>query len=269
METATAGVRHPKGPAKERKGPPARDFLAALLDSAVGAKVLVALTGTGLVGFVVAHLIGNLKIFQGPEALNHYAHLLKHDLGALLWIARGGLLAIFLLHLALAIRLKLRSAAARPVPYRVFTPAQAGPASRTMIYTGVVVGVFVLFHLAHYTFGWVKTVQVPDPASGGVVVKNYLELRDTKGRHDVYEMAVAGFRSVPIAGLYLVAQVVLFAHLRHGVPSVFQTLGIKNARFRGPIDVLGLLLALAILVGNSAIVLAVQAGWLTPQYTVG
>lgn len=269
METATAGARHPKGPAKERKGPPARDFLAALLDSAVGSKILVALTGTGLVGFVVAHLIGNLKIFQGPDALNHYAYFLKHDLGALIWIARGGLLAVFVLHLALALRLKLRSAAARPVPYQVYAPAQATVASRTMIYTGVVVGLFVLFHLAHFTFGWVKTVEVPNPATGGVVATNYLDLKDDKQRHDVYEMTVAGFRNVPLAILYLAAQVVLFVHLRHGIPSVFQTLGIKNARFRGPIDILGLLLALAILVGNAAIVLSVQFGWLKPQYTVG
>lgn len=284
METATTGVRHPKGPAKPRKGPQANAFLSALLDSSVGAKILVALTGTGLVGFVVFHMIGNLKLLQGPDAINHYAYILKHDLGALIWIARAGLLAIFVLHIALALRLKARSAAARPVPYQVYTPAQATLASRTMVYTGVVVGLFTLFHLAHYTFGWVKpatfnaSVLVANGAGGVRTVPpatevNYLDLvdknqyeRDRTIRHDVYEMMVAGFSNDVLVALYLVAQVVLFVHLRHGIPSVFQTLGIKNARLRGGIDVIGLLIALAILAGNVAIVASVRGGWVKSQY---
>ena len=172
METATTGVRHPKGPAKPRKGPDAKAFATALLDSSVGSKILVALTGTGLTLFVVFHMIGNLKVLQGPDAINGYAYFLKHDLGALIWVARGGLLAIFVLHLALALRLKMRSLAARPVPYQVYKPAQAGFASRTIVYTGVVVGLFTLFHLAHYTFGWVKGVRVHDAATGQMVWKN-------------------------------------------------------------------------------------------------
>src|SRR5205814_848215 len=163
---------------------------------------------------------------------------------------------IFVLHIALAVRLKLRSAAARPIGYAYPRTAQAGLASRTMIWSGVVIGLFVLFHLAHYTFGWVKGAEV----SPGVTV-NYLDLKDPKGRHDVYEMTVAGFRNPVLAVIYLVCQVVLFVHLRHGIPSTFQTLGIKNARFRGPIDLLGLAVALVILVGNCALVLAVWLGY--------
>lgn len=269
MDTATAGARHPKGAAKPRKGPPARDFLAALLDTTVGGKILVALTGVGLTGFVVFHMIGNLKLLQGPEAINHYAHFLKHDLGALIWIARGGLLALFVLHLALALRLAVRAAAARPVPYQVYAPAQATPASRTMAYTGAVVGLFVLFHLAHYTFAWVKGAYVPDPVTGGAVYRSYLDLTDAKGRHDVYEMMVAGFRNTPLAAIYLASMLVLFAHLGHGVQSAFQTLGLKNARFRGAIAALGWLVAGAVLVGNVAIVMAVQLGYVKPQYIVG
>lgn len=284
METATTGVRHPKGPAKPRKGPQAKAFLAALLDSSVGSKILVALTGTGLVGFVVFHMIGNLKLLQGPDAINHYAYILKHDLGALIWIARGGLLAIFVLHIALALRLKMRSAAARPMPYVVYTPAQATFSSRTMVYTGVVVGLFTLFHLAHYTFGLVKPAAFNAPVlvadgAGGVRVAspatpvNYLDLvdknqyeRDRTIRHDVYEMMVAGFSNDVMVVIYVLAQVVLFVHLRHGIPSVFQTLGLKNARLRGGIDVLGALIALAILVGNLAIVASVRGGWVKSQY---
>src|SRR5438034_11817636 len=110
MASAAGTVRHPKGPQKPGPGPDARGFLSALLDSSVGAKVLVALTGLGLVGFVIVHMVGNLKLLPGgPEsrdAINGYAYFLKHDLGAWLWVARAGLLGIFVLHLALAIRLK-------------------------------------------------------------------------------------------------------------------------------------------------------------------
>ena len=267
MASATGTVRHPKGPAQP-PSPPNRagEFLRAVLDSSVGAKVIVGLTGAGLVGFTIFHTIGNLKLLPGgPEsrdALNAYAHFLKHDLGLLLWFARGGLLAIFVLHLAMAIRLKLRAAAARPVAYAHPGSVQAGVSSRTMIWTGIVIGLFVLFHLAHYTFGWIGRVEV----SPGKFVP-YLDLRGPNDptRQDVYEMTVAGFRDPLLAVLYLVGQVALFVHLRHGVPSVFQTLGLKNARFRGPIDVLGLLVALTVLLGNSGIVLAVQFGFVKSQ----
>jgi succinate dehydrogenase / fumarate reductase cytochrome b subunit len=265
MASAAGTVRHPKGSQKPGPGIDARGFLSALLDSSVGAKVLVALTGLGLVGFVIVHLIGNLKLLPGGpesrESINAYAHFLKHDLGLLLWLFRGGLLLVFVLHLALAIRLKLRSAAARPVGYAYPATVQAGVASRTMIWTGIVIGVFVLFHLAHYTFGWVKEAEI---APG--VYRNYLQLKDPKERHDVYEMTVMGFRNPVISVLYLVTQVVLFVHLRHGIPSTFQTLGLKNARFRGPNDVLGLLIALFILLGNCSIVLAVWLGYVRPLY---
>ncbi len=105
-------------------------------------------------------MIGNLKVFSGPDAINGYAYFLKHDLGVLIWIARAGLLAIFVLHLSLAIRLKLRSTAARPVPYQYPGSVQATIASRTMIWTGIVVGLFMLFHLAHFTFGWVHGAEI-------------------------------------------------------------------------------------------------------------
>ena len=112
MESATGTVRHPKGASEPASGPDARAFVRSVVESSVGSKVLVALTGTGLAAFVIFHMIGNLKLFQGPDAINSYAYFLKHNLGALIWVARGGLLAIFALHLALAIRLKRRAIAA-------------------------------------------------------------------------------------------------------------------------------------------------------------
>jgi succinate dehydrogenase / fumarate reductase cytochrome b subunit len=239
----------------------AAPFLSALLDSTVGAKILVALTGLGLVGFVIIHMIGNLKVFQGPDSINAYAYFLKHSLGALIWIARGGLLLIFVLHLMLAIRLQLRSRAARPTAYQYPGNVQGSAASKTMLWSGAVVGLFILFHLAHFTFAWVKGAEV---APGKVV--NYLELTDAHGRHDVYSMVVAGFSNPGLVALYVVAQLVLFVHLLHGIQSTFQTLGLKNRRFTPVIRALGFAVAFTILVGNLAIVLGVMAGWAPPIY---
>lgn len=255
-----ATVRHPKGPAEESPQTAAGPFVKDWVESSVGGKVLMALTGAGLVGFVIAHLIGNLKLLSGADSINHYAHFLKHDIGVLLWIGRGGLLAIFVLHIALAIRLTRKAAVARPVAYSFPGSALRRGASRNMFWTGVVIGLFTLFHLAHFTFAWVQGVE----RNGEWV--SFLDLKDSQGRHNVYEMMVAGFANVPLAALYLAAQLVLFIHLRHGIQSVFQTLGLTNARFRKPIDALGLATALAILLGNAAIVLSVQLGFVASQY---
>ena len=262
MADPISTARHPKG---KRAAPlaGANSFAWALLDSSVGAKLIVALSGLGLVGFTVFHMIGNLKVFQGPEAINGYAYFLTHNLGALIWIARAGLLAIFLLHLTLALRLTLRSWRARPIGYAYPGHVQATVTSRTMIWSGIVVGLFVLFHLAHFTFGFVHGAEV---APGQVV--NYMELKDAKDplRHDVYSMVVAGFTTPWLAVLYIVAQVVLFLHLLHGVQSSFQTLGLKNTRFAPAIRLLGFAVAFAILAGNLFIVIGVWAGLAPPLY---
>ncbi len=256
---ASSTVRHPKN-IPDAQGPAAaKPFLLALLDSSVGAKVLVALTGLGLAGFAVIHMIGNLKVFSGPDSINAYAAFLKHDLGALIWIARAGLLGVFLLHLALAIRLTLRTRAARPVPYAHPGRVQATAASRTMIWSGAVVGLFMLFHLAHFTLLGFQQVEV---GSGKMVP--VLELKDAKGRHDVYSMVVAGFTTPWLCLLYIAGQVVLFVHLLHGVQSAFQTLGLKNKRFAPLIRLLGVAVAATILVGNLVIVIGIWAGAVPP-----
>lgn len=256
-----AGPRHPKGPLKTAPAPEAVPFLATLFTSSVGSKVLVAFTGLNLVAFTVIHMIGNLKVFQGPDSINAYAYFLKHSLGALIWIARGGLLALFVLHIVFALRLQSRSGAARPIPYEYPGSVQATAASRTMMWSGIVVGLFLLFHLAHFTFAWVSEVELP---SGETV--NYLDLKDEQGRHDVYSMVVAGFSEPWLVVLYVIAQLVLFVHLLHGIQSSFQTLGLKNRRFAPLIKALGIGVALTILVGNLVIVLGVMAGLAPPLH---
>ena len=261
--SSASPVRHRKGPLDPEPGRGAAPFARAFLDSSVGAKVTVAVTGLGLVVFALFHMVGNLKVFQGPAAINHYAYFLKHDLGALIWVARAGLRAIFELHIVLALRLKFRSASARPVGYAHYRPSRATPASRAMLWSGAVVGLFILFHLAHFTFAWVTKVEV---APGQYV--NYLELptKNDPLKQDVYSMVVAGFTTPWLAILYIVAQFVLFLHLLHGVQSSFQTLGLKNNRFRYAVRILGFAIATIILVGNVGIVVGVWAGLAPPLY---
>lgn len=246
----------PKG--ARQYAPDARPFawVTAHLGSTVGQKILVALTGTILVTFVVFHMIGNLKMFSGRDSLNAYAYFLKHGLGALIWVARAGLLAAFVLHLFLAIRLKMRAAAARPVGYYRMKASQASPASTSMLWTGLVIGGFAVYHLAHFTFGWMHEV---DNGRGGF--SNYLSLTDDEGRHDVYSMVVAGFNVWWICALYLFAQLMLFVHLSHGIASVLRTLGVVGKRFDPVAKLLAYATAGAVLAGNYAIVIAVWAGY--------
>lgn len=253
---STAAI-NPKGPRIENEKASASDWVQIYLGSTVGQKILIAITGSSLVLFVVFHLIGNLKIFNGPDAINHYAHFLKHDLGVLIWLARGGLLGAFLVHVLLAILLKTKSAAARPVAYQYQKSAQATVQSKTMIWTGLVVLAFVLFHLAHYTFAAVHEAK---NAAGQSV--NYLQMTDKEGRHHVYNMMIAGFSTSWISVIYVVGQLILFVHLAHGIQSVFQTLGLVGKRFTPAVKLLGYGISAALLIGNLAIVVAVWSGYL-------
>jgi succinate dehydrogenase / fumarate reductase, cytochrome b subunit len=229
-------------------------WLAPMLSSTVGRKIVVALTGIALTGFVIAHMAGNLHIFQGRDALNSYAHMLK-ELGPILWAMRIGLLVCLVLHMYCSLSLKMRSVAARPIRYVHENTAQATLASRTMVQTGLVIFVFILFHLAHYTFGWIDTVDG----------KNYLDLRDpASGWQDVYAMTVHGFKNPVVSLLYIAAQAILWVHMSHGVASVFQTLGISTPRTWPFFRLLGLTVASIVVLGNIVIVVAVWANLLLP-----
>jgi len=171
-------VAHPKQNYPTNSEPGGKGFLHYLrpfLNNTVGAKLLVAITGLMLSGFVVGHLIGNLKVYSGAESLNAYAYFLKHSLGILIWVARGGLLVAFVTHIVLVLRLKALSRAARPIPYANPGTIQATYTSRYMLVTGLAIFFFLMYHLAHFTFGWVHT------ADG----TNYLDLKDANGHHDV------------------------------------------------------------------------------------
>ncbi len=153
-----------------------------LFKSSLGKKYIMAVTGLALFVFVIGHLLGNLQIFLGRDAVNTYAAFLK-SVPELLWGARLGLLAMVGLHIWAAIQLTVANRSARPIGYADLRPSGASYASRTMIWSGLIVAAFIIYHLLHFTVGWV------DPS--------FKELEETlvdgTTRHDVYAMLIAGF----------------------------------------------------------------------------
>lgn len=210
----------------------------------------MAITGVGLLAFTAVHLLGNLLVFQGREALNTYAAWLQGS--PLLWPARLGLLATFALHVGLAIRLARENRAARPARYaRSLATAGPRPASRYVLLTGLTVFAFVVFHLLHFTLG------VVDSESHALV--------DAAGRHDVYGMVVHSFAQTPIVVTYVVAMLLLGAHLRHGALSALHTLGLSNPTW-APVARIGAQgLVAAIVLGNIAIPVLIWLGWSGPN----
>jgi succinate dehydrogenase / fumarate reductase cytochrome b subunit len=217
--------------------------------SSVGAKFIMALTGLGLMLFVIGHMIGNLLIYGGTDALNSYAHgLTEHPV--LLWTVRGGLLTIFLIHLLLAFRLTREDDAARPIRYVHESTIQASWASRHMLLTGFVLLVFVIYHLLHFTFG------VVDPSH----FKSNLP-SDPKEYADVAGMVVAGFRQWQVSLAYLIAQVFLGLHLWHGGSSWLQHLGLNGRGYDVIVNNFGAAVAILVVVGNCSIPLVILMGW--------
>lgn len=232
-------------------------WVSPFLQSSVGGKYLVAVTGLVATIFVVVHMLGNLQVFFGPDGINAYAGSLKKNPG-ILWTARIVLLAAFTLHIVMALWLNWKAKHARPIPYAFEKTVQASFASRHMVLTGLLILVFTVFHIAHFTLGIVKGAEV-----GGQVV-NYLNLRDNAGRPDVYSMMIYGFRDPIVAILYLVAQAILFLHLTHGVASMFQSVGLNAPRAQRLIRTVAWAVALVVCLGNAGIVVGVWLGDLQP-----
>ena len=219
--------------------------LPALYESSVGKKITMAVSGILLIAFVVAHMIGNLKVYQGREAFNHYAEGLRifgapfFAQGQVLWIVRAVLLLAVAIHIVAAIQLTLASRRARRAGYRRFESLAFSYASRTMVWGGLVVLLFVAYHLMHLTFGNAH----PDFVRG-----------------DAYHNFITGFRSVPVSVAYIAAMVPLGLHLYHGTWSLFQTLGANNPRYNRFRRPFAAATALAVVVGNVSFPLAVLAG---------
>jgi succinate dehydrogenase / fumarate reductase cytochrome b subunit len=217
--------------------------LARLWRSSLGKKYVMAITGFGLWVFVIVHMLGNLQIFLGPEKINAYAALLKAT-PAILWSARIGLLFIATLHVVAATQLVLANRRARLIRYEFKKPVASTFANRTMWISGLIIFAFILFHLAHFTFGWVNP--------------QFLRLEDAAGRHDVYRMMVAGFSNPAVSIFYIISMGLLLLHLSHGVSSLFQSLGLRSKKTFGFFDKLAKISALALFIGNSLIPLAIM-----------
>jgi len=200
------------------------------LTSTICRKVVMALSGVVLVGFVIAHMSGNLLLFVGPAALNEYAAWLRSLLhGAGLWILRATLLLAVALHVWSAWSLTRDARAARPTGYaHGLVPDASTYASRTMRWGGVILLAFIVYHLLHMTFGTVH----PSFVEG-----------------DVYHNMITGFRVWPVTLFYVIAMVLLGLHLRHGVWSMFHTLGVSHPGYRRLFQRLALVVALVVMVG--------------------
>ena len=221
-------------------------FLLDLYSTAVGKKYAMALTGIIMMGYVLAHMIGNLKMYLGPEDINHYGEFLRELLVPLaprtvvLWGMRLGLLGAVVLHIHAAYSLTILNRHARsvksqsPRDYEV-----ANFASRTMRWTGIIVALFVFWHLADLTWGW---------ANPGYV------------RGDVYRNVDASLSRIPVAALYVVANIALGVHLFHGAWSLFQSMGWNNPRFNKWRRGFAIGFATLIVVGNVSFPIAVLAG---------
>jgi len=220
-------------------------LVSRLFGSSLGLKYLMAVTGLAMVGFVVSHMAGNLLVYAGPDAINGYALGLR-KLGALLWLARGGLLLAAVLHIWAAWQLTVRNRQARPVPYQMQATVQASFASRTMRWTGVIVLAFLVYHLAHYT------LLVANP--------EYATFRTPEGHQDVYRMVVTGFSNPVISLFYIFANVLLGMHLSHGIASMFQSMGWLSDQYRPLVSTLARGLAWGLIAGFVAVPLGVLTG---------
>lgn len=229
------------------------NILQRFFQSSLGKKYIMALTGLGLFLFVVGHLLGNLQIFLGQDAINAYGHFLQTT-PELIWPARLGLLAFVGFHIWAAVTLTARNRAARGlVNYsNAYTPTVASYASRTMMMSGLIIAAFVVYHILHFT------VQA---RAVNLTGNDFVALTDAKGRHDVYAMMIAGFRQPLVSGFYIVAMGLLCLHLSHGVGASFQSMGLKNKAWGAGIDRFGRVAAWAIFLGYISIPVAVLLGY--------
>jgi succinate dehydrogenase / fumarate reductase cytochrome b subunit len=208
--------------------------------STIGRKMVMAVSGLVLFGFVVGHMLGNLQVYLGPEALDAYGLFLRHFLhGTGIWIARAVLLVSVVAHIAAAWSLSRDSWKARPVGYFRTQHRDSTYASRTMRWSGPILALFVVYHLLHLTIGSAH----PSFEEG-----------------HVYHNVVAGFSVWPVSAFYIAAMLALGLHMYHGVWSMTQTLGLSHPRFNALRRTLATGVTGAVVLGNISIPLAVLAG---------
>jgi succinate dehydrogenase / fumarate reductase cytochrome b subunit len=212
--------------------------VARFYDSTIGKKVIMALTGAILFGFLIGHMLGNLQVFLGREVMNHYAETLHGNL-PLLWGVRILVLISVLLHAWAAVQLTALKAAARPVPYVKPGNVQGTAGSRTMMLSGPVIALFVIGHLLHLTTGTIHP--------------QFVELH-------AYENVVNGFSNPIASGLYIIAMILVGFHLSHGIWSMFQSVGFSHPRYTPLIKKFSGIFAWVLIAGFISVPIAVLAG---------
>jgi succinate dehydrogenase / fumarate reductase cytochrome b subunit len=213
----------------------------AFWQSLVGKKVVMAVTGVILFLYIVGHLLGNLQIFEGPERLNAYAAFLKKT-GELLWAVRVVLLVSLVLHVVAAIQVAWASNRARRIGYEDKDNIETNYAARTMIWSGPLIFLYVIYHLAMFTF---------------------LTTGPGYSETDVYRNEILAFQVPAISAVYVLAMIFLGMHLYHGAWSMLHTLGASSPRYRVLRRTVAPIVAILITVGYIAIPVAVLAGWIS------
>lgn len=215
--------------------------------SPIGRKIVLAVSGFSMLAFVVAHLLGNSTIYSGPAGINAYAEAL-HRFPVLIWIFRLILFVMLCLHVFYGIVLTLENRAAKPQAYAVRKNIEATFAGRNMIWTGLLVGAFIVYHLLQFTF----QVTNPEIAAGRHL--------DAMGRPDVFMMVVLSFRKLAISVVYVGAMIALGLHLSHSIQSAFQTAGLNGERSFPIVTKGGTVAAILIFLGFAAFPIVIFAG---------
>jgi len=214
---------------------------AAFWQSTIGKKVVMAATGLIMIGYVVLHMAGNLQIFLGPEKLDAYSYFLHHQAGELLWVVRAVLLVSVALHIVAARQLTRIDSAARPIGYARLDPQASTLSSRTMRWGGVILALFILFHLLHFTTGTIRPTAF-DPA-------------------DVYGNLTRAFRVWWVVLIYVAAMIALGLHLYHGGWSAVRTLGLARPSASPMTRPVAALIAVLVWVGFTIVPLSIFLGF--------
>lgn len=232
-------------------------------------KYIMAVSGFVLVGFVIGHMLGNLQMFLHPDWINEYAYKLQHLPYGALWLVRLVMLTAVLAHVAMAISLYRDNKRARPQGYQAKAHLQATLASRTMYMSGPILAAFIVFHILHFTIQSVHPefkelhAELQGTPTLHHVYDKLLPVAQAKGLeapvvHDVYSMVAIGFSPqfwyVPV--FYIIAMGLLALHLRHGISSMFQSLGLRNRVWRQRLGQASLVIALLLFIGFGALPLA-------------
>jgi len=227
------------------------NIIARVFKSTVGKKFIMAVTGFFLLLFVIGHMAGNLQIFGGPEMINRYGHFLQSNL-ELIWPVRVILISFLFLHIWAASTLSLENYGARPVAYSVYRPIGSSYASRSMLMSGIIVFVFLVYHLLQYT-AELRFVNLTG--------QDFATFVDHENRHDIFKMLVVGFSNGWVSAFYVVGIGLLCLHLSHAASSMFQSIGWRNQNYRTFLEKAATVVAVLIFVGYISIPVAILLGY--------